>query len=496
MQPLLSIVVLVYNTAEYLQECFDSLLNQRYENIEIIAIDDGSTDESFAICQAYAARHPRFRCLTKPNEGGAVVGNLGISMARGEYVALVDSDDVVTADGYALLMAEALAQRADIVVGRAARLTDGVVNSVSFLYEPFVWNRRRVLESVAEFPDLMHDGFYWNKVFRLEFLREHGLGMVPGLLYADRPFVHKAYYLSRKTAIITDLVYLWRTRAAGAALSITQNKAALSNFQDRIRSMTIEWMDFEQVEGADWYRRLIAETNLQRALHVVYSIVDSPSFRAVYLEGMQRILALYGDLDHRPLGARRSVYLELLKQGEVAGLCFLLGLQNEGKTLEIEGKCYWKQPFLSSQEVVVPRELARIDFPTIGFFHISRLARVGETLELELNIHDAVMAGTEVVFEMQSLLGDDVITFEDRGRLRPHVYAYRMTLPADFMTRRASGDLFGLILNYRCGDITGRYRIGRALMTEQVLQAMPVTGPSEYPVCYSPEFGGVGMRVV
>lgn len=494
MQPLLSIVVLVYNTAEFLQECFDSLLNQRYTNIEIIAIDDGSTDDSLAICRAYEARHGNFRCLTKANEGGAVVGNLGISLARGEYVALVDSDDVVTEDGYALLMEEALAQRADIVVGRAARLTDGVVNSVSFLYEPFVWNRRRVIESVAEFPDLMHDGFYWNKVFRLEFLRQHGLGMVPGLLYADRPFVHKAYYLSRKTAIISDLVYLWRTRASGA-LSITQNKAAASNFQDRIRSMTIEWMDFEQVEGADWYRRLIAGTNLQRALHVVYSIVDTPSFRPVFVEGMQRILALYGDLDYRPLGARRSVYLELLKQGEVAGLCFLLGLQNEGKTIELDGKCYWKQPFLDSQEVVVARELARIDFPTIGFFHISRLARHGDHLDLDLDIHDAVMAGTEVVFEMQSLLGDEVITFEDRGRLRPHVYGYRMTLPADFRARYRSGDLFGLILSYRCGDISGRYRIGRALMTSEVLEAMPVLGPHECPVFHSPEFGGVGMRL-
>ncbi|OWJ91210.1 hypothetical protein B6S59_24855 [Pseudomonas sp. A46] len=495
MQPLLSIVVLVYNTAEYLQECFDSLLNQRYRNIEIIAIDDGSTDDSLAICRSYEACHGNFRCLTKANEGGAIVGNLGISLARGEYVALVDSDDVVTEDGYALLMDEALAQRADIVVGRAARLTDGVVNAVSFLYEPFVWNRRRVIESVAEFPDLMHDGFYWNKVFRLDFLRQHGLGMVPGLLYADRPFVHKAYYLSRKTAIISDLVYLWRTRATGASLSITQNKAAASNFRDRIRSMTIEWTDFEHVEGADWYRRLIAGTNLQRALHVIYSIVDSPSFRAVFVEGMQRILALYGDLDWRPLGARRSVYLELLRQGEVGGLCFLLGLQNEGKTIEIDGKCYWKQPFLGSQEVVVPRELARIDFPTIGFFHISRLARCGDQLELELDIPDAVMAGTEVVFEMQSLMGDEIITFEDRGRLRPNLYGYRLTLPTDFPARQRSGDLFGLILNYRCGDISGRYRIGRALMTARVLEDFPIVGPFECPVYHSPEFGGVGLRV-
>ncbi|MNQ83139.1 hypothetical protein D3C85_982110 [compost metagenome] len=259
--------------------------------------------------------------------------------------------------------------------------------------------------------------------------------------------------------------------------------------------MTIEWTDFEHVEGADWYRRLIAETNLQRALHVVYSIVDSPSFRPVFVAGMQRILALYGDLDYRPLGARRSVYLELLKQGEVAGLCFLLGLQNEGKTIEIDGKCYWKQPFLGSQEVVVPRELARIDFPTIGFFHISRLACVGGRLELDLDIHDAVMASSAVEFEMQSLLDDDLIGFQALGRLSPHVYGFAMALPDDFLGRRAKGDLFGLILNYSCDGISGRYRIGRALMASQVLEAMPIAGPADCPVFHSPEFGGVGMRV-
>ena len=74
MQPLLSIVVLVYNTAEYLPACFDSLLGQNYRNVEIIAIDDSSTDDSLAICRHYEQRYPNFRCLTQANGGGAVVG--------------------------------------------------------------------------------------------------------------------------------------------------------------------------------------------------------------------------------------------------------------------------------------------------------------------------------------------------------------------------------------------------------------------------------------
>lgn len=489
MQPLLSIVVLVYNTAEYLPACFDSLLNQHYKNIEIIAIDDSSTDDSLAICRAYEQLHVNFRCLTKPNEGGAIVGNLGISLARGDYVALVDSDDLVTADGYTRLMTEALATGADIVIGRAARLTDGVVSAVSFLYEPFVWSRRQVFDHVDAFPDLIHDGFYWNKVFRLAFLREHNLGMVPGLLYADRPFMHKAYFLSRRTAIITDLVYLWRTRATGSNASITQSAAAASNFEDRMRSVAIEWGDFDGVIGAEGYRRQIAVTNLQRALHVAHAIVGSPAFREVFVAGMQRLLDLYGDLDYRALGVRRMLYLELLRKNEIGGLCYLLGLPVDGKVVELDGACYWHQPFLDNPELDIRRELARIDFPTIGFFKLRALSLEGIRLTLELSLDDAVMAGCMVGFELQALYGEGSLRLTDFGSVCTNVYAFGIDLPVDGLV-----GTYGLIMTYSCAQISGRYRIGPSLLVPAVQAHLPISNEHGIELLYAPEVGGVGIR--
>lgn len=495
-RPLLSIVVLVYNTAEYLPACFDSLLAQYYDNIEIIAIDDASTDGSLAICRTYEARDARFRCLAKPtNEGGAVVGNLGIEQAHGEYVALVDSDDVVTPEGYALLMREAVDASADIAVGRAARLTDGVISAVAFLYEPFVWSRRRMLESVHDFPELMHDGFYWNKVFRRDFLREHGLGMVPGLLYADRPFVHKAYFLSRKTVVIPELVYLWRTRPQGSAVSITQNKSACANFADRMRSVEIEWNDFEAVVEAEPYRRMIAVSNLQRALHVSHDIIASPAFRVVFVEGMQRLLSLYGDLDYRSLGVRRCLYLELLKNNEIGGLCYLLGLPVAGELLELDGACYWKQPFLDNRELGIAREVSRVDFPTIGFFRVSELTLREGRLYLVLALHDAVMAHCAVTFEVQSLYGEKSLVFESQGRLAPHLYGFSLELSAALKCFTAADGLLGLILNYESGRVRGCYRIGWTLLAPDVQANLPLSSATGVRVFYSPESGGVGMQV-
>lgn len=495
-RPLLSIVVLVYNTAEYLAECFDSLLGQQYTNIEVIAIDDASTDSSLEICRAYEAKDARFRCVAKAsNEGGAVVGNLGVELARGEYVALVDSDDVVTAQGYARLMAEAVAASADIVIGRAARLTEGGISAAAFLYEPFVWSRRRTLVSVHEFPELMHDGFYWNKVFHRAFLLEHRLGMVPGLLYADRPFVHKAYFFSRKTMVIPDLVYLWRTRPAGASLSITQNKSVSANFLDRMRSVEIEWTDFEGVAQAEAYRRTIAVSNLQRALHVSHDILASPGFRVVFVEGMQRLLRLYGDLDYRSLGVRRRLYLELIRRNEIGGLCYLLGLPAGGELEELDGACYWKQPFLDNAELGIGREVSRVDFPTIGFFSVSELTLADEQFRLVLRMHDAVMARCSLNFRLQSLYGERTLALAAQGRLAPHLYSF--SLPVADLPRGAAAEpeLLGLVLNYSSGQAHGYYRIGWSLLAPEVQARLPLSSCRGLQVLYCAEAGGVAMRL-
>ncbi len=475
--PLLSIVVLVYNTGCYLRECFDSLLGQEYRNIEIIAIDDASTDDSLAICREYEAAHPNFRCISKPNEGGAVAGNLGIGLACGEYVALVDSDDLVTPRGYRLLMEEAQRVGADIVVGRAARLSEADTSSAAFLHEPDVWSRRRVLHTVDEFIELHHDGFYWNKVFRTSFLREHRLGMVPGLLYADRPFVHAAYWHSRRTAIITDLVYLWRVREDGRAPSITQNHRQADNFRDRLRSARIEWERHAGVTESQAWRNAIAVNNLHRALFTRSAVAASPSFRAAFMQEMQALLSLYGDLDLRSLGARRCLYLELIRRGEVEAFCFLVGMSvDRDEIVEIGGECYWKQPFLDNPEIPIAREVMRLDFPNIGFFQIDDLTLEAAQLSLTLHLHEAVMARCEVAFELHCTGDGRSTAFQALGQVGRHRWQYALD-PGS--VGGIAGDPQGLVMRYTTRDgIRGRYRIGPPMLSGALQSRLPLAGAS------------------
>ncbi len=101
---LISVIVPVYNVASYLRRCVDSILGQTYENLEIILVDDGATDNSGAICDAYAAKDFRVQVIHKPNGGLSSARNAGIDAARGEYLAFVDSDDWLEPETYAYLL--------------------------------------------------------------------------------------------------------------------------------------------------------------------------------------------------------------------------------------------------------------------------------------------------------------------------------------------------------------------------------------------------------
>ena len=102
--PLISIVIPIYNSENQLEQCIDSLLNQAYQNLEIILVDDGSKDSSWDKCERYAQKDSRIKAVHKENGGVSSARNLGIQYATGEYLGFLDSDDYVSPDLYADLV--------------------------------------------------------------------------------------------------------------------------------------------------------------------------------------------------------------------------------------------------------------------------------------------------------------------------------------------------------------------------------------------------------
>ena len=113
--PKVSLIVPIYNVESYLTDCLDSLIRQDYENLEIILVDDGSTDSSLDIANRYGQNHPNIHVLTKPNGGLSDARNYGIDHSSGEYCCFVDSDDWV-ADQYVSAMVQALDDGCEMVV--------------------------------------------------------------------------------------------------------------------------------------------------------------------------------------------------------------------------------------------------------------------------------------------------------------------------------------------------------------------------------------------
>ena len=112
--PKVSVVVPIYNVEKYLRECLDSIVGQTLKDIEIICVDDGSTDRSLSILREYEQKDPRIKVITKPNAGYGHSMNMGLDAATGEYMGIVDSDDYILPDMYETLYGFAVKDDLDI----------------------------------------------------------------------------------------------------------------------------------------------------------------------------------------------------------------------------------------------------------------------------------------------------------------------------------------------------------------------------------------------
>ena len=133
MKPLISIIVPVYNTEAYLDRCLESIVYQTYTNIEIICIDDGSTDDSGIILEKWKTKDPRIKVFHKNNGGVASARNLGLKKSEGEYIGWVDSDDTITSDYFERLISYAISYDAEIVVANSSAKTNRLIRNRDIL---------------------------------------------------------------------------------------------------------------------------------------------------------------------------------------------------------------------------------------------------------------------------------------------------------------------------------------------------------------------------
>jgi CDP-glycerol glycerophosphotransferase len=234
---LVSVVVPVHDVEPYVVECLESLLAQRHRRLEVIVVDDGSTDRSGDLAEAVAARDERVRVVHTRNRGLGAARNEGVRHATGDLLAFADSDDVIPPTAYDGLVERIRRTRADLVTGDIARLEGDVVAPVPWMSRLHPADRTLTIDQA---PDLLGDVFAWNKLFRRDFWEEQGLAWPEGVRYEDQPTTTEAFLRARRIAVTSQVVYHWRVRTDGS--SITQQRASVPDLADRwtTKRMTLD----------------------------------------------------------------------------------------------------------------------------------------------------------------------------------------------------------------------------------------------------------------
>lgn len=255
--PLLSVVIPVYNVERYIAECLESLLSQSFLDYEAILVDDGSTDLSVRIGQRYAAEDPRLRFVHQPNAGLGAARNRGVAEARGDFLAFLDSDDVLAPGAYETMMSTITRTGSDLVVGTLKREHGAHLSITPLMRQNHSARRERI--TLADMPLMLADVFATNKIYRRRFWDAAGLEFPRGIRYEDQPTLTRAFVSARRFDVVPELVYLWRIRDDGT--SITQGRHQLTDLLDRVESKRIST---ELVRGASrpelddvWFRDVL-----------------------------------------------------------------------------------------------------------------------------------------------------------------------------------------------------------------------------------------------
>lgn len=241
--PAISVLVPIYNVEKYLKECLDSLQAQTFEDIEVVCINDGSTDSSREIVQEYLDSDSRFNVVDKKNTGYGNSMNIGLAMAQGEYVGILESDDIMYPDALGMLFNAARAHSAQVAKG-----------NFNFYWsrpkprDEFFWAVPEGQTDRSVNPHEQTEIFYlkpsiWSAIYRADFLRLKGVGFLetPGASYQDAGFNFKVWASADNVVFIQDPIIRYRQ----------DNEASSVNSPKKVFCVCDEYAEMERFLRAD-----------------------------------------------------------------------------------------------------------------------------------------------------------------------------------------------------------------------------------------------------
>ena len=419
----LTAIVLVYNGEPYLEECINSLVNQTLDNLEILLINDVSTDDSLSTCKRFERMYDNVRLIDKEiNEGLGANANLGIRLARGEYVILVDNDDIIPSYAYEKLYKRAKELDADMCIGKANFLIGDYQYEFDFR-ETYVWEEERVFDDVNDFPDLFEEVYYWNQVVKRDLLIDNDIRLPSNTVYADRYFTHTTYTYAKKIAIIPDCVYLWRQVQS----SLSHGRFNLDNYIDRLDSFDL---DLDYLTG---YSDIYFKKLLRRFVIPIKGILESKEFEDIVFDRVRSLIrkyeSRYENLYDNDLNLIDNLYVYLISNNHRNELkqLLMLDLKHQREVYDENGKSYWNLPLFRNPDVSIPDRLFEIKQLISEFVSIDRIkisndkiifSKIRVPRHLEIERFQLIFMGLTPADE---LLKDNLLAF-DLNHIGENVY--------------------------------------------------------------------------
>lgn len=227
---LISIIVPVYNVEQYLDRCMESILQQTYHRLEIILVDDGSTDSSPAKCDAYAQRDSRIKVIHKPNGGLSDARNAGLELASGDYIGYVDSDDWIEPDMYARMIQACTGHDAQIAVCRYfSEYKDG--HSTTKESGRVVPLSREALLTIyiSGSDEYVIYNSVWSKLFKRELVRE--MIFPKGRNSEDIMYTTRAFCRAKRAVYLDQCLYHYVLDREGSIMNVARGERM---FRDEI----------------------------------------------------------------------------------------------------------------------------------------------------------------------------------------------------------------------------------------------------------------------
>lgn len=229
MDDMISVIIPVYNVEKYLRECLDSVIAQTYKNLEILLVDDGSTDSSGAICDEYAVRDSRVRVIHRENQGVSAARNLALDLAKGSYISFVDADDIIAERFLETLYGAVQETGAEIAACNFRRFQTGEQIEAAAGERRLLTRKEALLEmtrlgynSRGEFITSPCNKLYKKEIF-------DAIRYPVGKRYEDEYVIHKLLLRIESFCECTDILYFYRQHSG--------------SFMNRNRKNDLRWME-------------------------------------------------------------------------------------------------------------------------------------------------------------------------------------------------------------------------------------------------------------